>query len=41
MNRIIYYAIENKIVEHKYLKDINYQEFAYKPESHDTLPYCE
>jgi hypothetical protein len=41
MNSIIYYAIENEIVEHNHLKDINYREFAYKPESHDTLPYSE
>jgi hypothetical protein len=41
MNSIIYYAIENEIVEHNYLKDINYREFAYKPETHEKLPYSE
>jgi len=41
MNSIVYYAIENEIVEHNHLNDINYRQFAYKPESHDTLPYSE
>ena len=41
MNGIIYYAIENEIVEHNHLKDINYRQFAYKPESPGTLPYTE
>lgn len=41
MNSIIYYAIENEIVEHNYLKDINYREFAYKPETHEKFPYSE
>lgn len=31
MNGIIYYAIEQEIIEHNYLKDINYREFTYKP----------
>lgn len=41
MNGIIYYAIENEIVEHNHLRDINYRQFAYKPESHDIFPYTE
>ena len=41
MNSIIYYAIENEIVEHNHLKYINYREFAYKPEFNGILPYSE
>jgi integrase len=41
MNGIIYYAIENEIMEHNHLRDINYRQFAYKPESHDIFPYTE
>lgn len=41
MNGIIYYAIENEIMEHNHLRDINYREFTYKPERRDILPYTE
>jgi len=41
MNGILYYAIEQEIVAHNHLNDINYHQFKFKPESHDTLPYTE
>lgn len=33
MNGIIYYAIEQEIVEHNPLRDINYRQFSYKSEN--------
>ncbi|BCJ96819.1 hypothetical protein acsn021_43880 [Anaerocolumna cellulosilytica] len=41
MNGIIYFAIEKEIIEHNYLRDINYRQFTYKPENNDVIPYTE
>lgn len=39
MNGIFYYAIENDIIVHNPLSDINYQQFSYKAEDNDIIPY--
>lgn len=41
MNGIIYYAIENEIIDHNYLRDINYRQFNYKSENNDIIPFNE
>lgn len=41
LNGIIYYAIELEIIEHNYLRDINYKQFRYKAENNDILPFTE
>lgn len=41
MNGIIYYAIEQEIIEHNYLRDINYRQFHYKAENNNVLPFTE
>lgn len=41
MNGIIYNAIENEVIEHNCLRDINYRQFEYKPENNDIIPYTE
>lgn len=41
MNGIIYYAIEQEIIEHNFLRDINYRQFHYKAENNNVLPFTE
>lgn len=41
MNGIIYYAIEEEIISHNHLKDINYRQFTFKPENTNIIPYNE
>lgn len=41
MNGIIYYAIKQEIIEHNFLRDINYRQFHYKAESNNVLPFTE
>lgn len=41
MNGIIYYAIESEIIEHNYLRDINYRQFQYKSENNNIIPFNE
>lgn len=41
MNGIIYYAIELEIIEHNYLRDINYRQFHYRAENNNILPFTE
>lgn len=41
MNGIIYYAVELEIIEHNFLRDINYRQFHYKAENNDILPFTE
>lgn len=33
LNGIMYYAIENEIIQHNIIKDINYRQFSFKPEN--------
>lgn len=39
LNSLFYYAIEQEIVERNPLRDINYKQFAYKPENNQTDIY--
>ena len=41
MNGIIYYAIEEGIISHNPLNDINYQQFSFKSEDNEVMPYTE
>jgi integrase len=41
MNGIIYYAIEQEIIEHNPLRDINYRQFSYKTEDNNIMPFTE
>lgn len=41
VNGIYYYAIENDIVRHNPLLEINYQQFSYKPENNVVIPFTE
>lgn len=41
MNGIIYYAVELEVIEHNFLRDINYRQFHYKVENNNTLPFTE
>lgn len=41
MNGILYFAIEKDIISHNALLDINYQQFSYKPEDSEVIPYTE
>lgn len=41
MNGIIYYAIEQEIIEHNSLRDINYRQFSYKSEDNNIMPFTE
>lgn len=41
MNGIIYYAIEQEIIEHNPLRDINYRQFSYKSENNNIMPFTE
>lgn len=41
MNGIIYYAIEEEIIEHNYLRDINYGQFNFKSEDNNVMPFTE
>ncbi len=39
MNGILYFAIEKDIISHNPLNDINYQQFSFKSEDNDIIPY--
>lgn len=41
MNGIIYYAIEEEIIVHNHIKDINYKQFIFKLEDKSMIPYNE
>lgn len=41
MNGIIYFAIEKDIITHNPLLDINYQQFSFKSENNEIIPYTE
>ena len=41
MNGIIYYAVELEVIEHNFLRDINYRQFHYKAENNNILPFTE
>jgi len=41
MNGILYFAIEKNIISHNPLLDINYQQFSFKPENNEIMPYTE
>lgn len=41
MNGILYFAVENDIIERNCLRDINYKQFSYKAESTKITPYTE
>ncbi|MGL5436922.1 MAG: tyrosine-type recombinase/integrase [Lachnospiraceae bacterium] len=41
MNGVLYLAVENGIIDHNYLRDINYKRFTYKPENTNIAPYTE
>ena len=41
MNGILYYAIEREIIFHNPLLDINYQQFSFKAEDNEIIPYTE
>lgn len=41
MNGIIYYSVELEIIEHNFLRDINYRQFHYKAENNNILPFTE
>lgn len=41
MNGILYYAVEKEIVSHNPLSDINYQQFSFKSEDNEVIPYNE
>ena len=41
LNGILYLAVENEIIEHNYLKDINFRQFSFKSEETNVMPYTE
>ena len=41
MNGILYLAVENDVIDHNCLKDINFKQFAFKPEENNIKPYTE
>lgn len=41
MNGILYLAVENDVIEHNCLRDINYKQFTYKTENTNITPYTE
>lgn len=41
LNGILYLAVEQGIIEHNCLRDINYRQFAYKSENTNVKPYTE
>ncbi|MEY8356761.1 tyrosine-type recombinase/integrase [Lachnospiraceae bacterium 54-53] len=41
MNGILYLAVENKIIDHNCLRDINYKQFTFKAEEKKITPYTE
>ncbi len=41
MNGILYLAVENDIINHNCLKDINFKQFAFKAEENNIKPYTE
>lgn len=41
MNGILYFAIEKEIINHNPLLDINYQQFSFKSENTEVIPYTE
>jgi integrase len=41
INGILYYAIDQEIIEHNYLNDINYGAFKFKPAKNKVIAYTE
>lgn len=41
MNGMLYLAVEQGILDHNCLRDINYRQFTYKAENSDVFPYTE
>lgn len=41
MNGLLYLAVENEVIDHNYLRDINFKQFAFKTESKNIKPYTE
>lgn len=41
MNGILYLAVENEILDHNCLRDINFKQFAFKSEKNNVKPYTE
>ena len=41
MNGILYLAVENEVLDHNCLRDINFKQFAFKSEENNIKPYTE
>ncbi len=41
MNGLLYLAVENEVIDHNYLRDINFRQFAFKTEGNSIKPYTE
>lgn len=41
MNGMLYLAVEQGILDHNCLRDLNYRQFSYKAENSDVFPYTE
>jgi integrase len=41
MNGILYLAVENEVIDHNCLRDINFKQFAFKAEENNIKPYTE
>lgn len=41
MNGILYLAVENEVINHNFLKDINFKQFVFKAEENSIKPYTE
>ncbi len=41
LNGLLYYAVEKEIISHNPLLDINYQQFSFKSEDNEVIPYTE
>ncbi|WP_186802650.1 tyrosine-type recombinase/integrase [Lacrimispora celerecrescens] len=41
MNGILYLAVENEVIDHNCLRDINFKQFSFKAEENNIKPYTE
>ncbi len=41
LNGILYLAVENEVIDHNCLRDINFKQFAFKAEENNIKPYTE
>lgn len=41
MNGMLYLAVENEVIDHNCLRDINFKQFAFKTEGNNIKPYTE